>query len=60
MPDPEIDHLVASETKEIMTLGSYDIRKSPRFIMIARKISSAPADKEKRLYSDGRTTDALT
>jgi SAM-dependent methyltransferase len=39
---------------------SYDLRKTPRLIMIARKGASMPEDKEKRLYSDGRRTDALT
>lgn len=38
----------------------YDIRKTPRLIIIARKKNNKPEDKEKRLYSDGRTTDALT
>ncbi len=38
----------------------YDTRKTPRLIMMARKKKSVKADKEKRLYSDGRTTDALT
>lgn len=41
-------------------LGSYDTRKTPRLIVVAGKKDSLPADKEKRLYSDGRTTDALT
>lgn len=41
-------------------LGSYDVKKSPRLIMIAKKTTGHPADKEKRLYSDGRTGDALT
>ncbi len=40
--------------------GSYDIRQTPRLIMIAQKKVNEPADKEKRLYSDGRRTDALT
>ncbi|MET0394118.1 MAG: class I SAM-dependent methyltransferase [Chitinophagaceae bacterium] len=41
-------------------LGAYDIRKTPRLIVIAKKRTHHPEDKEKRLYSDGRTTDALT
>ncbi len=38
----------------------YDIRKTPRLIIIAQKKTKEPTDKEKRLYSDGRKTDALT
>ncbi len=38
----------------------YDVRKTPRLIIIAQKKIKEPADKEKRLYSDGRRTDALT
>jgi SAM-dependent methyltransferase len=41
-------------------LNSYDVRKTPRLIIVARKTGSKPADKEKRLYSDGRKTDVLT
>ena len=41
-------------------LSNYDVRKSPRLIVVASKVNSRSADKEKRLYSDGRTTDALT
>jgi SAM-dependent methyltransferase len=40
--------------------GPYDVRKTPRLIVIAGKKINKPGDKEKRLYSDGRTTDALT
>lgn len=40
--------------------GEYDIRKTPRMILIASKAKLPQEDKEKRLYSDGRTTDALT
>jgi len=40
--------------------SSYDTRKTPRLIIMARKKRNQPADNEKRLYSDGRTTDALT
>ena len=38
----------------------YDIQKTPRLIIIAGKKENIPGDKEKRLYSDGRRTDALT
>jgi len=38
----------------------YDVQITPRLILIATKAISEPGDKEKRLYSDGRTTDALT
>lgn len=37
--------------------NNYDVKKTPRLILIARKKSSEPKDKQKRLYSDGRTTD---
>ena len=40
--------------------NSYDIRKTPRLMIIAQKMITDPSDKEKRLYSDGRRTDALT
>lgn len=40
--------------------GAYDTRKVPRLIIIAKKKESVVEDKEKRLYSDGRKTDALT
>ena len=40
--------------------SNYDIRKTPRLIVIAQKKIHEPTDKEKRLYSDGRRTDALT
>ncbi|HEV7782048.1 MAG TPA: class I SAM-dependent methyltransferase [Chitinophagaceae bacterium] len=40
--------------------GNYDIRKTPRLILIAAKAKAGEEDKEKRLYSDGRRTDALT
>jgi SAM-dependent methyltransferase len=42
------------------SLNGYDVKKTPRLIVIARKTIIESADKEKRLYSDGRTTDALT
>ena len=38
----------------------YDVKKTPRLIIIAKKKEGQAGDKEKRLYSDGRTTDALT
>lgn len=38
----------------------YDIKKTPRLIIIAGKGNNKPSDQGKRLYSDGRTTDALT
>ena len=40
--------------------GAYHPSKTPRLIIIAAKGNAKPADKEKRLYSDGRATDALT
>jgi hypothetical protein len=40
--------------------NSYDVRKTPRLIVIASKGTQNKEDKEKRLYSDGRKTDALT
>lgn len=39
---------------------AYDTKKTPRMIIFASKGTPKPSDKEKRLYSDGRTTDALT
>ena len=38
----------------------YDVRKTPRMIIVASKGFADKADKEKRLYSDGRAADALT
>ncbi len=40
--------------------AGYDVKKTPRLIIIAHKKGGDPEDKLKRLYSDGRTTDALT
>jgi len=40
--------------------SSYNVSKTPRMIIISSKGVSEMADKEKRLYSDGRSTDALT
>ncbi len=44
-------------------LNPYDIKKTPRLIIVAGKkeqFASASPSQEKRLYSDGRKTDALT
>lgn len=41
-------------------LNGYDVKKTPRLIVSARKKDDQGDDKEKRLYSDGRKTDALT
>ena len=41
-------------------LGPYDVSKTPRLIILSSKGSPEVTDKEKRLYSDGRSTDALT
>jgi SAM-dependent methyltransferase len=42
-------------------LAPYDLKKTPRMIIVARKKHNGePSEKEKRLYSDGRNTDALT
>jgi len=42
-------------------LAPYDLKKTPRMIIVARKKSNHEAgENEKRLYSDGRSTDALT
>jgi SAM-dependent methyltransferase len=38
----------------------YDVRNTPRLILLATKQPGKVEDKEKRFYSDGRTTDALT
>jgi SAM-dependent methyltransferase len=38
----------------------YDIKKTPRLIIVATKGSGNDDARQKRLYSDGRTTDALT
>ncbi len=40
--------------------GNYDIKKTPRLILVASKKPEVRTDAEKRFYSDGRTTDALT
>ncbi len=41
-------------------LNAYDVNTSPRVIILARKVSEDAGDGDKRLYSDGRATDALT
>lgn len=42
-------------------LGKYDLHSSPRMILVAKKVhEESVSEEEKRLYSDGRTTDALT
>ena len=41
-------------------LGPYHTQTAPRLIVIAVKQKTKPSDNEKRLYSDGRATDALT
>jgi SAM-dependent methyltransferase len=40
--------------------ADYHVRKSPRLIVVATKGTAEPTDQGKRLYSDGRRTDALT
>jgi len=40
-------------------LSPYDVRKTPRLIIIAKKKESNHSGEQKRLYSDGRKTDAL-
>jgi len=41
-------------------LHPYDIRKTPRLIIVAKKKESNHSGEDKRLYSDGRNTDPLT
>jgi len=41
-------------------LCPYDVRKTPRLIIVAKKKESNHSGEEKRLYSDGRNTDPLT
>lgn len=38
-------------------LSAYDVRKTPRMIIVAGKTKTDEGDKEKRIYSDGRATD---
>lgn len=41
-------------------LGHYDTRLKPRLLIVAEKKKDLAGDKMKRIYSDGRKTDALT
>jgi SAM-dependent methyltransferase len=41
-------------------LVPYDVRKTPRLIIVATKKANKDAEKGKQLHSDGRKTDALT
>ena len=41
-------------------LEPYDTKNTPRLIIIATRKKPETTDHEKRLYSDGRKTDALT
>ncbi len=53
----------AMQVKEVFgdyKLHAYDVKKTPRLIIVAEKKELEAEDKEKRLYSDGRSTDALT
>jgi hypothetical protein len=40
--------------------SNYDVRKTPRLILVAAKAPGRKEDEAKRFYSDGRSTDALT
>ena len=40
--------------------SAYDIRRTPRLILVASRSTAQSEDREKRLYSDGRPADALT
>ena len=42
------------------SLGKFDERTSGKIVMVAKKLAAGKEDAEKRLYSDGRTGDALT
>jgi SAM-dependent methyltransferase len=53
-------HLQVQQVFGDYLFNKYDVRKTPRLIMIASKGNVEKEDKEKRIYSDGRTTDALT
>jgi len=39
--------------------GPYDVRKTPRLLIVAKKGGADISGQERRLYSDGRKTDAL-
>ena len=41
-------------------LHPYDVRKTPRLIIVAKKKGNDHTDGKKRLYSDGRREDALS
>jgi len=41
-------------------LHPYDVRKTPRLIIVAKKKGNDHTDEKKRLYSDGRREDALS
>lgn len=41
-------------------LSPYDVKKTPRLIIVSRKRGDNDPDQEKQLHSDGRRTDALT
>lgn len=40
--------------------GNYHVKNTPRLILVAYRAEPVKADQQKRLYSDGRRTDALT
>ena len=41
-------------------LSHYDVRKTPRLILVAQKAVNDKGGQEKRIYSDGRSNDPLT
>lgn len=53
-------HMQVTEVFGDYNLIPYDVRKTPRLIIVARKSGSNSTDEQKRLYSDGRATDPLT
>ena len=53
-------HLQVREVFGDYQFNKYDVRKTPRLIVIASKEIGNKEDKEKRIYSDGRTSDPLT
>ena len=53
-------HMQVQEVFGDYQFNPYDIKKTPRLIVIASKGTPDKQDREKRLYSDGRKTDALT
>ena len=42
------------------SFSPFDIRKTPRLIIIASRMEFMGGDREKRIYSDGRPADPLT